>query len=129
MTRGRFLVVDDEEDMRGMLCFHFAGEGFAVDAVEDGVSGLAALAAAPYDVVLLDVHLPRMSGPVVLQEIRRRWPTQLVVMLSSGIEEDGDMPWWTALADGCLDKPFPIGELERLLEALLHRKAQGATTP
>jgi len=70
-----------------------------------------------------------MSGPVVLQEIRRRWPTQLVVMLSSGIEEDGDMPWWTALADGCLDKPFPIGELERLLEALLHRKAQGATTP
>ena len=67
----RILVIDDEPDVREMLQFLLEEEGFQVETAPDGTSGIAKLAGRDYDLVLLDLMLPDLSGMEVLQRIRR----------------------------------------------------------
>ncbi|HEV8324677.1 MAG TPA: response regulator [Myxococcota bacterium] len=143
----RFLVIDDEPDFRAMMQFTLGADGHEVHEAADGAAGLAALEAGPVDAVVLDVHLAAESGLDVLAAIRRRWPAQRVVLVSSGLVHDpesdrddegrggGDAgagatgapaPAATApaapQADAFLRKPFQLEELRTVLEALLPRK-------
>lgn len=117
MSRLQLLVVDDEPDMRQMLQFHLGEEGYQVDTVGDGAAALAALAGGRYALVLLDIHLPRMSGTEVLAEVRRRWPGQKVCTLSTSVGGPQLPPG--ALADGHLQKPFELAELSAAVHALI----------
>ena len=119
MSRARILVVDDEPDMREMLDFHLTEEGFAVDTVSDGPAALLRMSAKDFDLVLLDLHLPRMTGYQVLESIRERWPSQLVITVSSTVV--GPAPTSSARADGHLDKPFELEELSEVVVEILGR--------
>ena len=76
------LIIDDEPGIRTVLRDVLKDEGYAVITAEDGVQGLAELAANPVDLVFLDVWLPNMGGIDVLKRIREQYPDVEVIMIS-----------------------------------------------
>ncbi|MCU0676284.1 MAG: response regulator, partial [Myxococcota bacterium] len=108
----RLLVVDDNEDNRDMLARRLRKRGFEVDVAEDGRSALARIAQGPYDLVVLDVMMPDMSGLDVLTAIRAtRSRVELPVLMATAKTESQDVV--DALERGANDyvtKPldFPV---------------------
>jgi two-component system response regulator AtoC len=112
----RILVVDDEVFVRDLLSDFFGKLKFTVVTASDGPSGIAALEKEPFNVVLVDLKMPGMSGTETLREIRRiRSATPVIIMtgyptIDSSIE---------ALRLGAYDyiiKPFKLQELRELIE-------------
>src|SRR5712672_1356965 len=110
--------------VRALLRRGLAAQGFVVDVEHDGVDGLAAAATGDFDVVVLDIMLPGLSGYQVLRELRTRQVWTPVLMLSA---KDGDYDLADAFdmgADDYLTKPFSFVVLVARLRALLRRGAQ-----
>ena len=72
MPNGSILVIDDEAEIREGLELLLSSEGYSVTSAENGESGLARLEAEPYDLLLLDVHMPELDGFQVVQAVRER---------------------------------------------------------
>lgn len=73
----RVLIVDDEEPIRELVARVLERESFEVELARDGQEAIEKLAACDYDVVVLDLMMPRRNGFDVIEEIRRRWPARL----------------------------------------------------
>jgi two-component system, OmpR family, response regulator len=119
----RVLLVEDESRLAETVRRGLAAEGFVVDVEHDGVDGLAAAATGDFDVVVLDIMLPGLSGYQVLRELRTRQVRTPVLMLSA---KDGDYDLADAFdmgADDYLTKPFSFVVLVARLRALLRRGA------
>jgi DNA-binding response OmpR family regulator len=117
------LVVEDETRLAAALQRGLQAEGFAVDVVHDGVSGLEQARAGAYDAIVLDVMLPRLSGYRVVQQLRAEENWVPVLMLSA---KDGEYDQADGLdvgADDYLTKPFSYVVLLARLRALLRRGA------
>jgi len=102
--------------------------GHAVDWVEDGEAAQAALGAEPYDLVLLDLGLPRRSGLEVLRELRRRGGRTPVLVLTARDAVADKVTGLDAGADDYLVKPFDLDELHARVRALL-RRSSGRADP
>ena len=83
----RVLIVEDEKGLAESMRRGLVGEGFVVDVVHDGVSGLWAASEFSYDVAILDIMLPGMNGYDVLKESRQRSVWTPVIMLTA---KDGE---------------------------------------
>ncbi len=119
----RVLVVEDEKGLAESLRRGLIGEGFVVDVVHDGVSGLWAATEFSYDVAILDIMLPGLNGYRVLEQIREREIWTPVIMLTA---KDGEYDQTDALdlgADDYLTKPFSFMVLVARLRALIRRGA------
>ena len=119
----RVLLVEDESRLAETVRRGLAAEGFVVDVEHDGVDGLAAAATGDFDVVVLDIMLPGLSGYQVLRELRARQVWTPVLMLSA---KDGEYDLADAFdigADDYLTKPFSFVVLVARLRALLRRGA------
>jgi two-component system OmpR family response regulator len=117
----RLLLVDDEASLTTALRKGLTADGFAVDVAADGVEGLERAAREPYDAVVLDVMLPRLSGYEVVRRLRAAGNWVPVLMLSA---KDGEHDLADALDDGAddyLTKPFSYVVLLARLRALLRR--------
>ncbi|MEA2584852.1 MAG: hypothetical protein QOF33_2937 [Thermomicrobiales bacterium] len=108
------LVVDDDPLARHLLGRLLAGIGFAVQAVEDGLAALAAVAAAPPDLILSDVQMPGLDGPGLIHELRRRGQAVPVVLASADPDAGRLLPDVPFLA-----KPVDPTQLAALVTALL----------
>ncbi|MGM0386307.1 MAG: response regulator transcription factor [Actinomycetota bacterium] len=120
----RVLVVDDERGLTRALQRGLAAEGFAVDTAHDGETGLALATHGDYDVIVLDVMLPRRSGYDVVAALRERKVWTPVLMLSA---KDGEYDVADGLdlgADDYLTKPFSFVVLVARLRALVRRPAE-----
>src|SRR6266508_169181 len=82
----RVLLVEDEAGLRLTLSDRLVSEGYAVDTASDGEAGLAHAASGAYDLIVLDVMLPRMNGFDVCREVRRRGVTTPILMLTARLE-------------------------------------------
>jgi DNA-binding response OmpR family regulator len=119
----RVLVVEDEAPLAEIVRGGLAAEGFAVDVVHTGVDGLWAATEYPYDVIVLDVMLPGLSGYEVCRRLRRREVWTPILMLTA---KDGEYDQADALdlgADDYLTKPFSFVVLIARLRALVRRGA------
>lgn len=115
------LVIDDEMQIRRLLRLFLEKNEFAVHEAADGAEGMNAFAGVKPDIVLLDLGLPDMDGRQVLQGIRSRGDTPVIV-LSVRDSEGEIMDLLDAGADDYLTKPFGTGELlSRMRVALRHR--------
>jgi two-component system OmpR family response regulator len=117
----RLLLVDDEASLTAALRKGLTADGFAVDVAADGVEGLERAGREPYDAVVLDVMLPRLSGYEVVRRLRAAGNWVPVLMLSA---KDGEHDLADALDDGAddyLTKPFSYVVLLARLRALLRR--------
>jgi two-component system, OmpR family, response regulator len=118
----RLLVVEDEVLLARALRRGLTAEGFVVDVVHDGPAGLRAARHGDYDVVVLDVMLPGMSGYDVVRSLRTEGVWVPVLMLSA---KDGEYDQADGLdygADDYLTKPFSFVVLLARLRALVRRK-------
>lgn len=111
------LVIDDEDLVRDVLARMIEDLGYVVASARDGASGLALVEQQAFDLVLVDMTMPRMSGAEVIAALRQKHP-HVKVVLCSGYDRDGHGP---VQADGYLPKPFRIDQLEQLLAKLLPR--------
>ena len=105
------LVIEDEPRIRAFLGRALEGEGFAVDGAEDGRDGLSRALDGAYDLVILDLLLPRVDGLTVLRELTRRCPELPVVVVSARSDLSTKLRGFRLGARDYLSKPFAFDEL------------------
>lgn len=123
----RVLVAEDDPDLSRNLTTALKAEGYAVDAALDGEDALFLGESEPYDVIVLDLGLPKVDGAKILNAWRKNALTTPVLILTARDEWTQKVSAFDAGADDYLTKPFHTEELLARLRALL-RRASGATT-
>lgn len=119
----RLLVVEDEKKVAGFIKKGLEEEGYAVDLACDGETGLAMGLDGVHDLIILDIHLPKMDGLRVLQELRRKKLTTPVLLLTVRAAIEDKVLGLDTGADDYLTKPFAFQELLARVRALLRRGA------
>lgn len=119
----RLLYIEDDAMIRESVSKGLQPEGFTVDAVGDGSSGLLALKSHAYDLLLLDLGLPRLDGIAVLTALRQRGEHIPVLILTARDAVADRVRGLNAGADDYLVKPFDLQELVARIHALLRRQA------
>ena len=117
----RILVVEDEASLRDGLSDLLRGDGHAVTAVADGAAGVAAGLREAFDVVVLDLMLPRKNGIEVCRELRAARPGMPILMLTARGSEDDKVRGLSEGADDYVTKPFSARELLARVRALGRR--------
>jgi DNA-binding response OmpR family regulator len=107
----RILVIEDEPRILGFLKLGLEAEGFSVDCADDGVTGLAQARDAEYELVVLDLQLPRLDGLRLLEELRRSRPALPVLILSARTDLPTKLRGFELGANDYLSKPFSFDEL------------------
>ncbi len=125
-TKARILVVEDEESIRGGLCDVLVYHGWDPAAVESGEAGLERGLGEKFDLVILDLMLPGLSGLDVCQRLREKIPALPILMLTAKGSEDDVVKGLRCGADDYVTKPFSVRELVARVEALLRRSGAGA---
>jgi two-component system, OmpR family, response regulator RegX3 len=118
--RIRILVVEDEESYREALWAGLTKEGYDIELAADGPGGLAAFAAKPPDLVLLDVLLPGMSGTEVCRRMRAIAPVPVIMVTALNTEIDVVLGLELGAAD-YVTKPYRLRELVARIQAVLRR--------
>jgi two-component system, OmpR family, response regulator RegX3 len=117
----RVLVVEDEPAVRDALGYALRGEGFEVDLTGDGEAGLHAAQVGDYDVLVLDLMLPKMSGTEVCRRLRAESPVPIIMLTAKGAELDRVLGLEIG-ADDYITKPFSMAELIGRIRAILRRR-------
>jgi len=125
MSRKRIIVVEDERDMADLIAMRLTKEGYHVEAVHDGDSALKKIRAGKFDLVLLDVMLPGITGMDVLREMRNdpRLSATPVIMLTAKSAEADVLAGLRTGADDYVAKPFNMSVLAARVNAVLRRAA------
>jgi len=121
----RILLVEDESGLRLTLTHRLADEGYEVEAARDGEEGLRRAIDGSFDLVILDVMLPGMSGFDVCRELRRSALATPVLILTARGEVVDRVVGLKLGADDYLTKPFAMAELLARVEVRLRRRAEG----
>ena len=119
----RLLLVEDDTMIGEAIRAGLQREGLAVDWVHDGESAETALRSEPFDVLLLDLGLPRRPGLAVLSALRARGDALPVIILTARDAVSDRVQGLDAGADDYLVKPFDLDELAARVRALLRRKS------
>lgn len=115
------LLVDDEAGFHDLFRYMLAPLGYIVHVAHDGLEGLDFFLKNEYEIVFLDVHMPKMSGLELLHKIKENKPGQKVVILSSSsdIGLAGELEARELGSQICLHKPFEMDEILHILPPLL----------
>ena len=123
----RILIVEDEEKLARMLELELTYEGYQAEKAFDGPSGLALALSGRFDLVLLDIMLPRLSGMEVLRRLRREEQRYTPVLLLTARDAVMDkVSGLDAGAEDYITKPFAIAELLARIRATLRKTAAAA---
>ena len=121
MKGASILIVEDDEAIATGLALNLKLEGYRPDTIHDGADALSLLGEQAFDLVLLDISLPRKNGLDLLRELRQRGDITPVVVLSA---REGEYDKVAALrlgADDYVTKPFALAELMARVDAVLRR--------
>lgn len=122
----KVLVVEDDPSIRSLLEFHLKEAGYAVDLSGDGADGMRKALDNPYDLLILDLMIPKGSGLEICQRVQTKIPRPLTLILTSRSEEYDKVLGLNLGADDYLTKPFGITELLARVRALLRRLESSA---
>lgn len=125
MSNARILVVDDEPQIRRVMRTALAAQSYFVDDAPSGEIALEKLREQLYDLVLLDMNMPGMSGVATCRAIREHWDVAIVVLTVRNAERD-KVEALDAGADDYVTKPFSTPELLARIRAALRRLPQQA---
>lgn len=126
----RLLLVEDQADLAANVADHLTGLGHSVQLCADGETAVAAARAGRFDMVVLDVMLPRLDGLAVCRALRQEGMGELPILMLTARDSVADrVAGLDAGADDYLVKPFALAELEARIRALLRRVQPAPTTP
>ncbi|MFN8639393.1 MAG: response regulator transcription factor [Dehalococcoidia bacterium] len=114
-------MAEDDRRLAHLLAQGLEAEGYVVDAVHDGEDALACAESTTYDVLILDVMMPRLDGVSVVRTLRSRQSHVPVLLLTARTELEDRVHGLDAGADDYLGKPFAFDELLARLRALVRR--------
>ncbi|MDQ2935235.1 MAG: response regulator transcription factor [Chloroflexota bacterium] len=117
----RVLIVEDDRRLAASLRRSLIESRMAVDVARDGEDGLAAATSVPYDVIVLDIMLPRLNGFEVIRRLRERSVETPILILTARDAVDDRVAGLEAGADDYLVKPFALREVVARLRALTRR--------
>jgi DNA-binding response OmpR family regulator len=124
----RILLVEDEKKLCELIARALKSERYAVDVAFDGQSGWQMADAYEYDLVILDLMLPGLSGTEILQRVRRKNDQVPILILTARDVTEEKVRNFEAGADDYLTKPFAFAELLVRVKALLRRGPIGRST-
>lgn len=122
----KILIIDDDVDLVTLLVDYLTLENFAVTPAHTGVAGIAAMSREEFDLVILDVMMPGIPGTEVLQNIRERWKTPVLMLTAKGDPVDRILGLELG-ADDYVPKPCSPRELVARIRAILRRTATKET--
>jgi two-component system, OmpR family, response regulator len=122
----RILVVEDEPEMAALLARGLRDEGYAVETTDNGIDGMSLSVGDSFDLVVLDLMLPGMSGFELCRRLRDASPTIGILLLTARDAVDDRVRGLDAGADDYLTKPFAFAELAARLRALRRRETARA---
>ncbi len=125
----KILVVEDEELIFTMLKLNLEKEGYCTECVRSAEAMLERISQESYDIVLLDIMLPGMSGDKALEMLRRKGVNVPVIMLTAKNDLDTKVKTLDCGADDYLSKPFNMQELIARVKALIRRSRSERTIP
>jgi DNA-binding response OmpR family regulator len=117
----KILIAEDDEALARFVRQGLEGEQYSVDVVTDGEQARSAANEVEYDVVVLDLNLPKLDGVSVLRQLRLRRPTVPVLVLTQRTRVEDRVQCLDTGADDYLAKPFSFSELSARIRALLRR--------
>ncbi|HXV32931.1 MAG TPA: response regulator transcription factor [Gaiellaceae bacterium] len=118
---GRVLVVDDEPAIRDVVGYALRREGFEVQEAADGDTALASARGEPFDVIVLDLMLPKLSGTEVCRALRAESDVPILILTAKDEEVDRVLGLELG-ADDYVTKPFSAAELVSRVRAILRRR-------
>jgi len=121
----RILIAEDDSILADGLTRSLRNNGYAVDAVSDGIAADSALTAQEFDLLILDLGLPRLSGLEVLGKLRARNSRLPVLILTAADSIEQRVKGLDLGADDYMAKPFSLSELEARVRALARRGVGG----
>jgi two-component system response regulator PilR (NtrC family) len=123
MEKRKILVVDDERSMREFLGIMLAKEGYGVTQCPDGETALKQMAEDIFDLVIMDIRMPKMDGIAVLERIKEIAPETIVIMITAFASTDTAVQAMKKGAYDYITKPFKIDEIKLIIRNALEKKA------
>lgn len=126
MSQGKILAIDDEQNIRLLIANEFALEGFGVTTAKTGEEGLKLYDKEKFDVVLLDIRLPKMNGIEVLRHLKEKSPDARVIMITSYGDIKTAVESMKLGAQDYVTKPFKLSELLALVKQAMRGRQAGS---
>lgn len=120
LERARILIAEDEAPLRNLIRMSLEASGHEVVDVTNGEEALSQFVASHYDLVILDVMMPKMDGFTVCREIRRRSDVPIIMLTALGSTDDL-VRGFEFGADDYISKPFTFREVQARIQAILRR--------
>ncbi len=118
----RILVVEDEKEIADGICMILGKAGYQVDCVYDGLTGLNYIFSEIYDLILLDIMLPKINGMEIIKNVRKENINVPIILLTAKSQIDDKIAGLNIGADDYITKPFDGGELIARIGARLRKK-------
>jgi two-component system OmpR family response regulator len=119
----RILVVDDESGVRGLICEALRLSNYETQEAEDGLQALAFLRKEKFDLIILDINMPKLDGLLLLEKIRKEEMSIPALLLSARSDKEDINQGLRVGADDYMTKPFSIEELVLRIKAILRRSS------
>ncbi|MDB5186051.1 MAG: two component transcriptional regulator, winged helix family [Candidatus Saccharibacteria bacterium] len=117
----KILLIDDDVELSQILAMQLRASGFYVEIISDGATGYEMAASRPYDLIILDITMPRVSGLDICKELRARGVLTPILLLSGITDKDSIVRGLEYGADDYLTKPFTYAELHARVSAQIRR--------
>lgn len=119
-SKKKILIVEDEKDISEIIAYNIQRQGYEVDTAYDGEIGLQKALTGEFDLILLDIMLPKLDGFEICKKIREKLETPIII-LTAREEENDKITGLDLGADDYMTKPFSIGELNSRIKANIRR--------
>jgi len=123
VERPKILVIDDEAGVRDLVCDALSMSEFSSAQANDGLEALSLLRREKFDLLILDINMPKLDGLALLEKLRNEGASIPVLMLSARADKADINQGLRLGADDYLTKPFSIEELVLRVKAFLRRSA------
>ncbi|MBD2231002.1 response regulator [Phormidium tenue] len=125
----KILLVEDDPSTRELLVFHLTAARYTVEQAADGLIAQELAALWNYDLILLDVNIPRLDGLSLCRYLRGQGVSTAILMLTAQAKDEDVITGLDAGADDYVTKPFEVSQVLARIRALLRRGARAATIP
>jgi DNA-binding response OmpR family regulator len=114
----RILIVDDSQDLTNVIADFLSMHGYLVHTARDGLDALDLMNKQPIQVVVSDIHMPRMDGFTLMGEIRMKYPKVPIVLITGFSVSEAQKLAFERGANAFIAKPFKLKELKNVIESI-----------